>query len=271
MHRLVFALLLASSLTAPTWAQQTATPPDRAAAEPAFIAALAALYDGNAERAVTRLSDVLAMYPDDPVVLDVLAEAYLAQGLTAEALYHAELAASVAPDDATIQRRLADIYDASGDAVRAQQARETAQRLAPDTPRLSPSTSAPQPSPARTEPASDTELPGEAAYRAGRYAEAAEALLGVIDEDPRRIEAWPLALDALTRTSDARAGDTADLALLLFPTLPSILVPAAEALLSVGRTDDARSAAESALRSLDGATDDPALRQRADALLSSLR
>lgn len=110
-----------------------------------------------------------------------------------------------------------------------------------------------------------------AAYRAGRYSEAAEALLTVVDEDPRQMTAWTLVLDALARTSDPRTSDTADLALLLYPTVPSILIPAAEAYRAAGRSDDARTAAESALRALDAGPDDAALRQRADALLSSLR
>lgn len=264
-------LLLALVLAMPVRAQGGAGAIDKASAEPLFIAALADLYAGDPARAATRLGDVLTAYPDDPVVLDALAEAYHAQGLTPEALYHAELAATAAPDDAAIQLRLAEIYDASGDAARAQQARETAQRLDPTAAQPAP----PSPrsaSPARQDPAdNDTEVPGVAAYRAGRFAEAADALLAVVDDNPRQLEAWPMLLDALARTADSRAGDTADLALLLFPTLPTILVPAAEALHAIGRTEDAQEAVRSALRALDSGTDDPALRQRADALLSSFR
>ncbi|GAB5534247.1 MAG: hypothetical protein Rubg2KO_04960 [Rubricoccaceae bacterium] len=269
MSRLLSLVLLASALAMPLRAQGSEAP-DRASAEPLFISALAALYSGDPARAVTRLSDVLTIYPEDPVVLDAMAEAYLAQDLMPEALYHAELAASLAPDDAAIQRRYADVLDASGNAVRAQQARDTAQRLDPQTPQPR-TTPPPPPPPARQPEAAESDLPGEAAYRAGRYAEAADALLSVVDENPRQMTAWALALDALARTSDSRAGDTAELALLLYPTVPSILVPAAEALQSAGRSSAAIDAASSALRGLDSGDDDPALRQRADAVLSSLQ
>ncbi|MEO0559528.1 MAG: hypothetical protein AAF170_15235 [Bacteroidota bacterium] len=270
MHRLVPIVVLASALAIPVRAQGGQVP-DRASAEPLFISALAALYSGDPARAVTRLNDVLAIYPEDPVVLDAMAEAYHAQGLTAEALYHAELATTLAPDDASIQRRYADALEASGDASRAQEVRERAQRLDPQERQATAPSRPRNPSPARPADASDTELPGEEAYRAGRYAEAAETLLAVIDANPRQMRAWALALDALARTSDSRAGDTADLALLLFPTVPSILVPASEALSAAGRTSDAREAATSALRALDANDDDPALRQRAESVLSSLR
>ena len=52
-------------------------------------------------------------------MLDVLAEAYYADGQLAEALYHAELAAERAPGDAAILHRLADLYAESGDASQA--------------------------------------------------------------------------------------------------------------------------------------------------------
>ena len=270
MLRLLSLFVIASALAMPVRAQGALVAGDRASAEPLFIAALADLYIGDPARAAIRLGDVLTIYPDDPVVLDALAEAYHAQGLTAEALYHAELAAILAPDDASIHRRLADVLDASGDAIRAQQARETAQRLDPEAPQLAVTTPRPV-TPVRQDVADEPEMPGEAAYRAGRYADAADALLIVVDENPRQMTAWALVLDALARTEDPRAGDTADLALLLFPTVPSILVPAAEALHAIGRSEDAIDAASSALRALDSGTDNPALRQRADALLSSLR
>lgn len=274
LRRCLFLLALVSALATPIRAQPGSERVTQAEAQPLFIAALTDLYMGDPARAATRLGDVLVAYPDDPVVLDALAEAYLAQGLTAEALYHAELAASLAPDDASIQHRLADAYEASGDATQAQLARDAARRLAPETD--PPSTESPV-GPVASPPAApgartpDTDLPGMAAYRAGRYAEAAEALLDVVDRDPRQIEAWPLVLDALARTSDSRAGDTADLALLLYPTVPSVLVPAAEVFRAAGRMDDAHDAAHAALRALDAGPDDLSLRQRADALLSSLR
>lgn len=270
MPRCIALLLVASVMAASAGAQAGQERISQAEAEPLFIAALADLYLGDPAQAATRLGDVLVAYPDDPVVLDALAEAYLAQGLAAEALYHAELAASAAPDDPVIQRRLAEAYDATGDAIRAQQAIDTADQLQPNVP----SPPSPTPSQSATESAGEepqSDLPGRAAYRAGRFTEAADALLGVVEDDPRQLEAWALVLNALARASDNRAGDTAEMAVLLYPTVPSILVPAAEAFRSANRPAEARSAAESALRILDSGADDASLRQRADALLSSLR
>ena len=267
-------LLLASSLAPTLRAQEAPAPrPPAPSVEPQLIRALSDLYQGDPARAITSLSTVLEAHPGDPVVLDVLAEAYHADGQLAQALYHAELAAERAPQDAAILHRLADLYAASGDAPRAAQTRERADRIAPRPASIA-TRPAPADAPARPAPLPPAETSGEIAgleaYRAGRYADAANALLEALDADPRQLDAWPLALDALTRTSDARAGDTADLAVLLYPTVPAILVPAAEAFAALGRTDEARDAATSALRVL-GESGDAELRARGQSLLSSLR
>jgi hypothetical protein len=89
----------------------------------------------------------------------------------------------------------------------------------------------------------------------------ADDALAVVAADPRRLDAWAVALDALVRTADPRTGDTADEATLLFPTVPSVLAPAAEAYLAAGRPADAAEAAARGLAALDAATapeDDPA-------------
>ena len=265
-------LLLASAFAFASRAQDAPTPRATApSAEPLFVRALSDLYQGDPSRAITSLSTVLEAHPGDAVVLDALAEAYHADGQLAEALYHAELAADRAPDDAAILHRLADLYAASGEAAPAARARERADRIAPRA--ALPDASA-QPAPSDPAPPSDEpsrgDVPGLDAYRAGRYAEAADALLDALDADPRQLDAWPLALDALTRTDDARAGDTAELAVLLYPTVPAILVPAAEAFAALGRSPEAREAAEAALRVL-GESGDATLRARGQSLLSSLR
>ena len=277
MRRPLATLLLLLSVPALAQSGGSVKAPrgDETRAEPLFVRALAALYRGEVEQAVSTLGEVLALVPDDPVVLDALAEAYQAQGRWADALYHAEAAVAVAPDEALIQRRLAALYDAVGDTEQAEAARSAADRIAPESPTsLGPPTPNP---PARREapvaPAGDTpgvELPGAAAHAAGRYAEAADALFAVVEADPRRLDAWPLALDALARSGDARAADAAALAVLLYPALPSVLVPAGEAFASAGQSGDARDAATAALQALDVADDAPDLRARAQSLLSSL-
>ena len=107
---------------------------------------------------------------------------------------------------------------------------------------------------------------------AGRYAEAAEALLAEVDADPRRVDAWALALQALARTADPRAGATADDALLLFSSSLPVVTAAAEAYAAAGRADDARQTAQRGLSLLDvvgdSVPDTAALRTRLDAVLS---
>ena len=116
------------------------------------------------------------------------------------------------------------------------------------------------------------EADGSALFAAGQFAEAADALLAEIDDDPRQIDRWALALQALAQTADPRAGATADDALLLFASVPSVLVGAAEAYAAAGRTDDGLAAAQRAADALDLLGDDlpdaPALRARLDAVLS---
>lgn len=153
-----------------------------------------------------------------------------------DALAQAQAAAHLAPSETAVQRRLADLR------------RDTAAPPSGD--------------------ASD----GPSLFTAGRFADAADALLAEIGADPRQVDRWALALQALAQTADARAGATADDALLLFPSVPSVLVGAAEAFVAAGRTEDARDAARRATEALDLLGDDlpdaPALRARLDALPS---
>ena len=96
---------------------------------------------------------------------------------------------------------------------------------------------------------------GAGLYAAGRYAEAADALLDALADDPRDLAGWALALEALARTADPRAGATADDALLLFPTVPAVLAPAAEAYAAAGRRADAVATAQRGLDTLDALGD----------------
>lgn len=160
-------------------------------------------------------------------------------------------------DTAAARLRLSALYEQSGNRDRALEAARAAARLAPGEPaverRLAELSGAPE-TPATPPRPSGTS--GADLYAAGRYAEAADALLDALADDPRDVAAWALALDALARTADPRAGATADDALLLFPTVPAVLVPAAEAYAAAGRTADARTTAQRGLNALDTLGDD---------------
>ena len=99
---------------------------------------------------------------------------------------------------------------------------ETARSAAAPPPRRRPSR--PPAPPPRSEPRRPT----------GRRSER-RCALAIVAADPRRLDAWADALTALAAAADPRAAETADEATLLFPTVPSILAPAAEAYLAAGR------------------------------------
>ena len=183
--------------------------------------------------------------------LSALAEA---AGDLDQALDHARAAARLAPSDPTVRRRLAQLERPATDPAVAD----------------APADASPPPSDAPAPAASRTG--GAALFAAGRYAEAADALLAELDEDPRRVDAWALVLQALARTADPRAGATADDALLLFASVPAVVVGAAEAYQAAGRDADARDTAQRGLDALDwlgdAVPDASALRARLDALLS---
>ena len=199
--------------------------------------------DAEAERealgALVRVGDTVAAR----LRLSALAER---AGDRDEALAQARAAARLAPSETAVARRLVELSDAT--------------RPSSPTP-TAPTTSASGPADG-----------GAALFEAGRYAEAADALLAEIDADPRQLELWALALQALAQTADPRAGSTADDALLLFSSAPAVVTAAAEAYAAAGRLDDARDAARQGLGALDlvGDTlpDAAALRARLDAVLS---
>jgi predicted Zn-dependent protease len=295
MRPLALATLLALCAAAPPARAQDAAAMVRARAEGRFIRALTRQYLRDDSAAVRLHTQALALRPGDPAILDALAEVHAALGQTTDALYHATLAAEAAPEQASVHLRLGRLLADAGQSARAIVSLETAARLAPRDldaatalatayeqagrsddarARLAPFRAAgllpPEPS-TRAVPAtaSNDDLPGIEAFLAGRYAEAADALLAVLADDPRRLDAWALALDALARSADPRSGTTADDATLLFPTVLAILAPAAEAYLAAGRPADARAAAQAGLAALDTTDDDPALRARLQRALAA--
>ena len=174
------------------------------------------------------------------------------------ALSQAQAAARLAPSEPAVRRRLAELERAPTPAT-------------PDVPApAAPLTDAA--TPPGTAPASGAGADGAALFAAGRYADAADALLAETDRDPRQVDAWALALQALARTADPRAGTTADDALLLFPSVPAVVASAAEAYAAAGRPADARTAAQRGLDALDrlgdALPDADSIRTRLDALLS---
>ncbi len=179
-------------------------------------------------------------------------------------------------DTVAARLRLSTLYEQAGDRGRALEAAHAAARLSASEPavqrrlaELTDTPAAPTPVP-RDAPSGAS---GADLYAAGRYAEAADALLDALANDPRDLDAWALALDALARTTDPRAGATADDALLLFPTTPAVLVPAAEAYAAAGRAADAQATARRGLTALDAlgdaVPDAEALRTRLQRVLGS--
>ncbi|MEM0962892.1 MAG: tetratricopeptide repeat protein [Bacteroidota bacterium] len=273
--------------------------------DPAVLALRAevALDTGSPADAVFFADRAVSVAPDQPDVWRVLASAYQASGQVTEATAAFDRARQLAPDDldtllalldlATSQAdeqterevlqelvrigdtvaarlRLSVLAERAGDADDALAQAEAAALLAPAEPavrrRLDDLGETGSTTPVAS--ASGTEL-----FEAGRYAEAADALLVTVEDNPRDLEAWDLALRSLAETADPRAAQVADDALLLFGSVPSILASAAEAYASIGRSDDARSAAQRGLDALDLIGDDAvgagALRQRLEAVLQT--
>lgn len=100
--------------------------------------------------------------------------------------------------------------------------------------------------------------------------ETIDDLIERVDANPRQVEAWARLLQALAQAGDGRAASTADDALFLFGSVPSVLVGAAEAFASAGRTADALDASGRALEAItllgDALEDADALRARLEAL-----
>lgn len=264
------ALELGDAPAALYYAAQAAThAPDEAAIHLRLAQALRET--GDVGGAIRALDAARRLDPTDPAPLVALVDLHAEAG-DAEAEREALEALVRIGDTPAARLRLSALYERSGDLDRARAEARAALRLAPGEPavrrRLDALNGVPKADPAARRPATSgpAGASGEALYSAGRYEEAADALLDVVGDDPRRIDAWALALDALAQTADPRAGATADDALLLFPSVPSVLAPAAEAYLAAGRAADARAAAERGLIALDvlgaAAPDAAALRTR---------
>ncbi|MEM1118668.1 MAG: tetratricopeptide repeat protein, partial [Bacteroidota bacterium] len=244
------ALALADASSALFYAQQAA---EQAPDEPSVHLRLAEAFrqTGDAASAVGALDTARRLDATDPAPLVALADLHAAAGDT-EAERETLEALVRLGDTPAARLRLSVLYERAGDTERALDAARRAVRLAPGEPRLRDRVASLRSPDVPAAPGPDaSDVDGEALHAAGRYAEAADALLDLVEREPRRLDAWALALDALARTGDPRAGATADDALLLFPSVPSVLAPAAEAYLAAGRSADARDAAERGLQALD--------------------
>ena len=202
---------------------------------------------GQAAAALASAERARRLSPADAGALALVARLYAAAGRPADEQAALEDLAARYGDPAVWQR-LAAVYDRSGAPDQARAARRAAGLPAPTAP-------------------APTAPPGPAASPSVLSADEA---LAIVADDPRRLDAWAAALAALAAAQDPRAGDTADEATLLFPTLPSILAPAAEAYLAAGRPADAARTARAGLAAL-GASDPPLRARLGRALAASSR
>ena len=231
--------------------------------EASVHARLGALQAGSGQRDAARASieTAVRLRPTDALALAALADLHAAAGRTDAEREALEALVAVGETPAAYLR-LAALYHAAREPGLEHAALRAADRLAPNTPairtRLAERTSGGTGTPVAAPPSPPT---------AGADALAsADDALAVVAGDPRRLDAWAAALAALARAADPRAGETADEATLLFPTVPSVLAPAAEAYLAAARPADAARAARAGLAALD-ATRDTAT----DAATQSLR
>ena len=216
---------------------------------------------GQREAALASVEAARRLAPTDAATLDALAGLHAAAGRAdaeSEAL-EARTALGATPEH---WLRLAALYRDAREPGLEAAALRAADRLAPNTPAVRARLAASDPAPSAAVPA--VPVPGDASPFAS-----ADAALAVAAADPRRLDAWAAALDALARTADPRAGDTADEATLLFPTVPSVLAPAAEAYLAAGRASDAARVARAGLAALADAGASADLRARLDRALAA--
>ena len=203
---------------------------------------------GQRDAGLATLEQARRLSPTDAATLSALAALYRDTGRTADE----RAALEALPPTATTLLRLAET---APDAESRQAALSAATRLAPGDPRVR-AWIVQNAMPAA--PVGDSAPAGSA-----------DAALVIVAADPRRLDSWAEALTALASARDPRAGTTADDATLLFPTVPSVLAPAAEAYLAAGRPTDAARTARAGLAALDAAPD-AALRARLDLVLSQI-
>ena len=272
---------------AASYAAATATP----TADPAPLVALAELYARLGRPAEERRTlETLLSYGETTAARLRLAALAEAAGEPAEAARHLAVAAALDPGEPSVWRRLAEARAAAGDAAGAADAQARADRLDPAaalaappaddgdldalgadallarlTTALNRADGTPPDAGALAEALalSDRLLDvaprrpdvlaatGEAAALAGDDAAAADRLVDAVRADPRQLGAWELSLTVLARSGDARAGEHADEATLLFGSVPRIVGAAALAYAAAGRDADARDAALRALDRLD--------------------
>ena len=214
----------------------------------------ALLAAGRTRDAARALEAARDLAPDRLDVLLALADVYGALGDGAREAEVLETLVQIG-DTVAARLRLSALYEAAGNQDRALTAARAASRLAPAEPAVRQRLAALAGAPAEPAASASSAADGAGLYAAGRYAEAADALLDALADDPRDLAGWALALEALARTADPRAGATADDALLLFPTVPAVLAPAAEAYAAAGRRADAVATAQRGLDTLDALGD----------------
>ena len=232
----------------------------------AHLALARSLQDaGRLAEAAAALEDARRLAPDDLDVLVAAVDLAVEQGdAAAERRALSDLVR--VGDTVAARLRLSALAETAGDLEGALAQARAAQRLAPSEPAVRRRVAGLAGGPAPTA-TPRTAAPSTATPSAGG---GLEGLLARIEDDPRQVDAWADALAALAAARDPRAGATADDALLLFGSVPSVLVGAAEAYASAGRADDALEAAGRAREALallgDALEDADALRARLDAL-----
>lgn len=236
--------------------------------EPAVHARLGALLvaAGQPDAALARYETARRLSPTDAATLLALADLHAAAGRGPAEREALEALVAVG-ETSGAWLRLATLYAAAREDELELAALRAAVRLAPGDPTARARLRAFVLDRIDAPPSTPVALPPAGAA-------SADEALAVVAADPRRLDAWAAALDALARTADPRAGDTADEATLLFPTVPSVLAPAADAYLAAGRPSDAARAARSGLTALGALpSGDPiaaALRARFDRVLGSI-
>ena len=221
---------------------------------------------GRLAEAVAAAEAARGLAPGDPAVWETLAGLY-ARTDQAEAERGALAAWTRLDDTVPARLRLSALHEAAGDPAAARDHALAARRLAPGDPAVLRRLAAlDRPAP------SDAAPPRPDAAGGVETESGVDALLQIVEADPRRLDVWARALQALAAAADPRAGAVADDALLLFPAVPAVAAPAAEAYLAAGRPADARRAAERALAALDtlgDVADADALRARLDRVLAA--
>lgn len=225
----------------------------------AFLVLAQSLQDaGRLVEASRALEDARSLAPDDLDVL-VTSVGLAVEQQDSDAERSALLDLIRLGDTVAARLRLSRLAETAGDLEDARAQAQAAARLSPSEPAVARRLSDLTVPPTSRSAAAVTSAGGDI-----------EDLLNQVDANPRQVDVWAQLLQTLAQASDARAGATADDALLLFGSVPSVLVGAAEAYASAGRTADALDASARALEALsllgEALEDADTLRDRLEAL-----